>query len=130
MRRPRADTSICRVLRRSGYLLIAVGVATLAWAVLLGDKTNPPLWLLILGLLPLFIMFWTLRLAHGTCLCVLTAVTTGILVVSAAYLYFDAFLVSLSGLNTVLLIEVPLSQLLVAGLPFVAVVWASRRLEK
>jgi hypothetical protein len=108
-------------VRRSGYLLLVLGFAVIVWAVIFGSKSDSPIIPLAFASLPLVPMFIALRLADTLVLCSIAATITAILIFGASYLYFDAFLVHLSSLNSILLFEIPLVQQLIA-LPELALI--------
>ena len=105
-----SDSPVCRILRRSGYVLLAAGLVIGLWAVLVGAKSERPIPPLALAVLPLVLMFLALRLADNVLLCSITTATTALLIFGAAYLYLDAFLVHHSSLNSILLLQIPLLQ--------------------
>ncbi len=134
MHRPHRNDAKCevsgfRALRCGAYLLLALGAVTTGWAVFVGAGSSRPIVPIATGLAPLALMLLALRCADTPLLKWVTMVSTAILVFGSVYIYLDAFLVHLSSLNSVLLLQVPLVQTVVA-LPELVWVLASRRARR
>ncbi len=123
------EASGLRGLGCAAYVLLALGTLTTLWAVLLGARSDRPVGPLATGLAPLALMFFALRCADTPLLRWVTTLSTAVLVFGSVYIYLDAFLVHLSSLNSVLLLQVPLVQTVVALLELLWVC-ASRRARR
>lgn len=105
---------VSKTLRRSGYGLLAIAIVTGFWAVLWGAKSDRPVSPLLLSLLPVVLLFLGLKLARTPLTCWLALGTTGVLVFGATYVYLTGFLINHSSLNSILLLQVPVVQTVVA----------------